>query len=346
MQSSHVDSQTLALLSLIDDEVRVSTDHLWRKLRHLVTPELWVDYAPMIHQILAAKRERDVLILAHNYQLLPIVHGVADVVGDSLQLARAARDRGAQRILVCGVYFMAEMVKLLNPEACVYSPAPDAGCSLADGISAADVRALRARYPDAAVVVYVNTSAAVKAEADVCCTSSNAVQIVEALPQEQILFLPDKYLASYVRAHTDKQIISWDGCCEVHDTLTLDQLQSLRSRVPGIHILAHPECKPEVQSAADFVGSTSALADYIERHQPADAALLTECSMRDTIAATATRTRFIQPCALCRHMQRVTLPLVLDALIQQRYVVGLDPDTARVARASLDRMLSLSGVRP
>lgn len=340
--SDQLAEQRAALLSLLDDDVRATTDPIWRKLAPLLPAALWLDYAPLLHQILEAKRARDTLVLAHNYQLLPIVHGAADLVGDSLQLARAAQERRAQRILVCGVYFMAEMVKLLNPDATVLSPAPDAGCSLADGISPKDIQGLRETYPNAAVVSYVNTSAATKAASDVCCTSSNALQIVRALPHDQILFLPDTHLASFVRQRTDKQIIGWHARCEVHDTLSLDQLDALRARHPAIHILAHPECRPEVQQAADFVGSTAAIARYIHDHKPAQAALLTECSMRDTIAADAPHTHFIQPCALCRHMQRVTLPAVLDALIHQRHVVELDPDTAAGARRALERMLTLS----
>jgi quinolinate synthase len=335
-------AQTTALLSLIDEEVRRTTDPIWKKISHLVPAELWVDHAPIIHKILALKKEQDVLILAHNYQNIVIIEGIADIIGDSLQLASAARQRGADKIVVCGVYFMAEMVKLINPLSRVSSPDPSAGCSLADGITAEDIAALRAQHPDAAVVTYVNTSAAVKAASDVCCTSSNAVQIVEALPEDKIIFLPDRHLAGYVARHTDKTIISWQASCEVHDTLSLEQVQELRRRVPDIKILAHPECNAAVQLAADFVGSTSALADYVDRYKPARAALLTECAMRDTIAARSPHTQFIQPCALCRHMQKITLPSILEALQQDALEVTLDPAVAHGARRALDRMLDLS----
>jgi quinolinate synthase len=335
-------AQTAALLSLLDPQVRLTTDPIWEKISHLVPAELWVDHAPIIYKILALKRDQNILILAHNYQNISIIEGIADIVGDSLQLANAARSRSAAKIVVCGVYFMAEMVKLLNPGVPVISPEPGAGCSLADGITAADIAALRASHPAAAVVTYVNTSAAVKAASDVCCTSSNALEIVEALPHQEIIFLPDRHLASYVQRHTKKTIIPWRASCEVHDTLSVDQIHDLRRRVPDIKILAHPECNAAVQLAADFVGSTAALADYVARHKPPRVALLTECAMRDTIAARSPHTTFIQPCALCRHMQKITLPSILNAILAGGPQVILDDAISHDACRALERMLELS----
>ncbi len=281
------------------------------------------------------------MILAHNYQTPEIFHGVADLKGDSLQLAREAAETEADVIVLCGVHFMAETAKILNPDKTVLIPDLRAGCSLAESITAEDVRGLRAQHPGAPVVTYVNTSAEVKAESDICCTSSNAVQVVESMGADRVIFLPDEYLASYVASQTHVEIIPWRGRCEVHELFTAEEVQSYRRAVPGLVVLAHPECPPDVLAEADYVGSTSGMANYVRDRQPERVAMITECSMSDNVAVENPGVEFIRPCNLCPHMKRITLPRIVDSLEALQYRVEVDPAVAVRARRAVERMLAV-----
>ena len=288
------------------------------------------------------KRQRNAVILAHNYQTPEIYNCVADVVGDSLQLAKLASSSDADVIVQGGVHFMAETSKLLNPDKVVLIPDSRAGCSLAESITAADVRALRQAYPGVPVVAYVNTSAEVKAEVDICCTSSNALKVVESLGVERVIFVPDQYLAKNVQAQTKVQLIAWKGACEVHERFTAEELLRYRADDPSIKIIAHPECPPEVVEVSDFAGSTAALIDFVKTQKPRRVLLVTECSMADNVATeTMGVTEFVRPCNLCPHMKRITRPRILDALLTMQEEVVIDPAIAVRARASVQRMIDL-----
>jgi quinolinate synthase len=314
---------------------------LYDRVRHVIPPIEWQAFEGEIDAILALKRERNAIILAHNYQTPEIFHCVADIVGDSLALAREAARTEAATIVLAGVTFMAETAKLLNPNKTVLIPDLKAGCSLAESITAADVRLLRQRYPGVPVVAYVNTSAAVKAESDICCTSGNAREVVESLGVDQVIMLPDEYLARNVASQTHVRIIAWTGHCEVHERFTSAEVAELRESHPGIVVLAHPECPPEVVAAADFAGSTAALSDYVEKQRPARVVLLTECSMSDNVAAKYPDIDFVRPCNLCRHMKQITLSNIRRSLETNRHVVTLDPAIADRARRAVERMLAL-----
>jgi quinolinate synthase len=301
--------------------------------------EEWEVHRPLIEQIARLKRERRAVVLAHNYQPIEITHGIADMVGDSLALAQQAAATDAQVIVLCGVHFMAETAKILNPARTVLIPDRAAGCSLASSITAADIRSLRARHPGVPVVSYVNTSAEVKAESDVCCTSANAIDIVESLPGREVIFVPDRYLGQYVQAHTQKRLILWEGACEVHQRFSGAEVRSFKA--PGVRVLAHPECPSEVLAEADFVGSTAAMAGDIRRHRPAKVVLITECSMAGNLAVEFPAVEFTQPCNLCPHMQRITLPKVARALETLSPEVVLDAAVLAGARRALDRMLAV-----
>jgi quinolinate synthase len=301
--------------------------------------EEWEVHRPLIEQIARLKRERRAVVLAHNYQPIEITHGIADMVGDSLALAQQAAASDAQVIVLCGVHFMAETAKILNPARTVLIPDRAAGCSLASSITAADIRSLRARHPGVPVVSYVNTSAEVKAESDVCCTSANAIDIVESLPGREVIFVPDRYLGQYVQAHTQKRLILWEGACEVHQRFSGAEVRSFKA--PGVRVLAHPECPSEVLAEADFVGSTAAMAGDIRRHRPAKVVLITECSMAGNLAVEFPAVEFTQPCNLCPHMQRITLPKVARALETLSPEVVLDAAVLAGARRALDRMLAV-----
>jgi quinolinate synthase len=279
--------------------------------------------------------------LAHNYQTPEIFHCVADIVGDSLALAREAAKTDAAVIVLAGVHFMAETAKLLNPEKTVLIPDREAGCSLAASITEADVRLLRQRHPGVPVVSYVNTSAAVKAESDICCTSGNARKVIESLGVPAVIMLPDEYLAQNVAAETGVKIISWAGHCEVHERFTAAEIRGLRDRYPGIVVLAHPECPPEVVAEADFAGSTAAMADYVGARRPARVVLATECSMSDNVAVQNPGIEFVRPCNLCPHMKRITLPKIRTALETMRHAVTIDPAIANRARQAVERMLAV-----
>ncbi|HEV2302130.1 MAG TPA: quinolinate synthase NadA [Stellaceae bacterium] len=314
---------------------------LYDRVRRHVPPFEWRILADDVAAIIELKRARNAVILAHNYQTPEIFHTVADIVGDSLALAREAARTQAAVIVLAGVHFMAETAKLLNPEKTVLIPDPEAGCSLASSITAADVRLLRRRYPGVPIVGYVNTSAAVKAECDVCCTSANVKTIVEALGAARVIMLPDEYLARNTAAHTGVEIIAWKGHCEVHERFTPDDIRQLRQSYPGVTVLAHPECPPEVVAECDFTGSTAAMAGYVGGRRPARVALLTECSMSDNVALQYPDLEFVRPCNLCPHMKRITLPKIRRTLETMTHEVVVDPMVAERARAAVERMLAL-----
>ncbi|MDH3754811.1 MAG: quinolinate synthase NadA [Acidimicrobiia bacterium] len=310
------------------------------------TPELeWGLLDDTIEAIQRLKVERNAIVLAHNYMTPDIFHGVADHQGDSLGLARLAAESTADVIVFAGVHFMAETAKILCPDKTVLIPDLEAGCSLAESITAADVRQLRERHPGVPVVTYVNTSAAVKAETDICCTSSNAVAVVESLGVDKVIFLPDRYLGSYVATQTDVEIVLWDGSCEVHERFTGDELRQYRAETPGIEIIAHPECPPDVLDEADFVGSTAGMIGYVTEHRPSKVVMVTECSMSDNVAAELPDVDFIRPCNLCPHMKRITLTNIRTALEKMRYEVHVATDVADRARVAVERMLAISGTR-
>ncbi|HMK91265.1 MAG TPA: quinolinate synthase NadA [Methylocystis sp.] len=322
-------------------QVEAETAHLYERVARVMPPVEWPFHAPYVKAINELKRERNAVILAHNYQTPEIYHCVADYVGDSLQLAKLAAASDAEVIVQAGVHFMAETSKILSPEKTVLIPDREAGCSLAASITGADVRALRRRYPGAPIVAYVNTSAEVKAEVDICCTSSNAVRIVESLGADRVILLPDRYLAQNVAAQTAVKIIAWHGACEVHERFTAEEIQSYRDDNPGVKIFAHPECPREVVEIADFSGSTAAMIDYVRKAKPARVLLVTECSMASNVAAETTGTEFVRPCNFCPHMRRITLPKILDSLLCMREEVSVDPALAARARRSVQRMIDV-----
>ncbi len=315
---------------------------LYQRVRHVVTPMEWPHYAPLIKAINDLKRERNAVILAHNYMTPEIFHCVGDFRGDSLQLAREAARTKADVIVQAGVHFMAETSKLLNPDKTVLIPDLKAGCSLAASITPEDVRRLREAYPGVPVVTYVNTSAAVKAECDICCTSSNAVKVVESLGSPRVLLIPDEYLAKYVQTKTDVEIIAWKGHCEVHERFTAEELEGLRAAEPGVKIIAHPECPPDVLAIADFTGSTAAMIDWVTSKRPRKVILVTECSMSSNVAAEATDVEFVRPCNLCPHMKRISLENILDSLLYLQHEVTIDPAVAERARRAVERMVNLA----
>jgi len=314
---------------------------LYEKVRHVIPSFEWPAFAPDIEAILELKRRRNAVILAHNYQTPEIFHGVADIVGDSLALAREAARTDADTIVLCGVHFMAETAKLLNPDKLVLIPDLRAGCSLAASITGADVRLLRERHPGVPVVTYVNTSAEVKAESDICCTSGNAKQVIESLGTDTVLFLPDEYLARNVQTQTKVKLIAWHGRCEVHERFTAADIAQLREGHPGVIVLAHPECPPEVVAAADFTGSTQGMSDYVDQKKPPRVVLITECSMSDNVAVRHPDIEFVRPCNLCPHMKRITLPRIRHALETMTHKVEVDPAVAERARRAVERMLQV-----
>lgn len=297
--------------------------------------------APVIEEIEELKESRNAVVLAHNYMTPDIYHGVADMKGDSLALARLAKKTDAEVILMAGVHFMAETAKIVNQRKTVLIPDMDAGCSLADAITGADVRLLRERYPGVPVVTYVNTSAEVKAEADICCTSGNAVQVVESLGTDRVIFLPDRFLGQWVAGQTDIGIILWEGSCMVHERFTAEELRVYRDMHPGIQIIAHPECPSDVLEEADFVGSTAGMIQWVKTEQPRQVVMVTECSMSDNVAAESPETEFTQPCNLCPHMKRITLTGIRDSLRDMKHEVIVDPTVAEQASASVERMLEV-----
>jgi quinolinate synthase len=316
-------------------------DALYERVRRVIPAIEWPVFADDIAAILALKRHRRAVILAHNYQTPEIFHCVADIVGDSLALAREAMVVDADVIVLAGVQFMAETAKLLNPAKTVLIPDTQAGCSLAASITPADLRLLRARYPGVPIVTYVNTSAAVKAESDICCTSGNARRVVESLGVPRVILLPDEYLARNIAAETGVNIITWTGHCEVHERFTAAEIRQLRADYPGVIVLAHPECPPDVVAEADYAGSTADMTAYVGRHLPPRVVLLTECSMSDNVAVQYPAIDFVRPCNLCPHMKRITLANIRSALEHMRHEVTIDPAIATPARRAIERMLAL-----
>jgi quinolinate synthase len=314
---------------------------LYQHVRHHVPALEWPAYADDIAAILRLKHERNAVILAHNYQTPEIFHTVADIVGDSLALAREAVNTDAEVILLAGVHFMAETAKLLNPDKTVLIADTRAGCSLAESITGADVRLLRQRYPGVPIVTYVNSSAEVKAESDICCTSGNAKKVVESLGAPKVIMLPDEYLAQNIAAQTEIEIIAWKGHCEVHERFTPADIAELRANYPGVTVLAHPECPPEVVAVADFTGSTAGMIDYVGTNRPARVALITECSMSDNVAVAHPDLEFVRPCNLCPHMKRTTLPKIRRALETMSYEVTVPDHLVARARAAVERMLAV-----
>ena len=321
-------------------EVQRMTAQVRTRLSDVIPDVEWQLHAPYIARINELKQQRDAVILAHNYQTPEIFHGVADFSGDSLELAHRGAQSEAAVILMCGVHFMAETAKILAPEKTVLIPDLKAGCSLAEAITAEDVRLLKQKYPGAPVVTYVNTSAEVKAESDICCTSANAVQIVESLGVDRVIFLPDGYLGRYVAGKTDVEIILWEGSCEVHERFTRDEIRAYRQGHAGIQVIAHPECPPDVLAEADFVGSTSAMIRYVGEHKPRRVVMVTECSMSDNVAVEHPDVEFIRPCNLCPHMKRITLPKILRTLETLQPEVKVSAEVAEGARRAVRRMLS------
>ncbi|WP_306024617.1 quinolinate synthase NadA [Oceaniradius stylonematis] len=322
-------------------EIERETAHLYERVAHHIPKIEWPVYAPYVAAINRLKKERNAAILAHNYQTPEIFHCVADIVGDSLQLAKEATQVDAEIIVQCGVHFMAETSKLLNPDKTVLIPDMKAGCSLSESITGADVRLLRERYPGVPVVTYVNTSAEVKAETDICCTSSNAVQVVESFGADTVLCIPDEYLAQNVAAQTDVKILTWKGHCEVHERFTAEELQAYKDADPEIEIIAHPECPVDVVEMADYTGSTAGMINYVRDQRPPKVLLVTECSMASNIQSEVPEVEFVKPCNLCPHMKRITLPKILDALCEMKEEVTVDPAIAARARRAVERMVNL-----
>ncbi|NLS00578.1 quinolinate synthase NadA [Rhizobium sp. P38BS-XIX] len=319
----------------------VSASSLYDRVSRVIPKAEWLSFQDDVEAILELKRRHNAVILAHNYQTPEIFHGVADIVGDSLALARRAVEVDADIIVLAGVHFMAETAKLLNPEKTVLIPDMEAGCSLAESITPEDIALLRQAHPGVPVVTYVNTSAAVKAASDICCTSGNARQVVESLGVPKVLMLPDEYLARNVARDTNVELIAWHGHCEVHELFTAGDIRDLRENYPGVTVLAHPECPPDVVEAADFAGSTAVMSDYVGKTRPSRVVLLTECSMSDNVAVHHPAVEFIRPCNLCPHMKRITLGNIRKALEEGQHEVTVDPAIAVDARRAVERMLAI-----
>ncbi|MDY6924030.1 MAG: quinolinate synthase NadA [Pseudomonadota bacterium] len=321
------------------------TAPVWAKVKDHVTPIEWPAQAALIHEINALKRERDAVILSHNYMTPEIFHGVGDYVGDSLGLAKEAAKSKATVIVQAGVHFMAETSKILSPEKTVLIPDLKAGCSLAASITGADVRLIKQRYPGLPVVTYVNTTADVKAETDICCTSANAVQVVEWAAKEwgvdRVILIPDEYLARNVAAQTTVGIIAWKGRCEVHERFTAADIAEMRAAYPGAEILAHPECPEDVLAASDFAGSTAAMIDHVTARRPKQVVMITECSMASNVAGDLPDVQFIGPCNLCPYMQRITLQNIRDCLLHMQFEVTVPDEMAERARLAVQRMVDL-----
>jgi quinolinate synthase len=322
-------------------ELARRTQPVYERMRRVVPEIEWPVHAPYVDAIRGWKARRNAVILAHNYQAPEIFHGVADITGDSLALAQKAAATDADVIVMAGVHFMAETAKILSPGKTVLMPDTEAGCSLATSITGADVRLLRERYPDTPVVTYVNTSAEVKAESDVCCTSANAVEVVESLGVPRVIFLPDEYLGRYVASKTKTELVLWKGHCEVHERFTGEEIRAFRKAHAGVSVLAHPECPPDVLAAADYVGSTAGMVGHLEKARPSRVVLVTECSMSDNVAVHFPETEFVRPCNLCPHMKRITLPKILRSLETLEHRVEVDPAVGERARRAVERMLAV-----
>ncbi len=322
-------------------EIKKATQPIYQKISKTIPEIEWSTYAPYIYEINKLKKEKNAVILAHNYQTPEIYHGISDFSADSLALAVEAAKTKADIIVMCGVHFMAETAKLMSPNKKVLLPDMRAGCSLSSSITGEDVRKLKKQNPGVPVVSYVNTSADVKAETDVCCTSANAVKIVNSLGVKKVIFLPDDYLAKYVASQTDVEIISWKGTCEVHEKFNDAEINEIRKNNPGIKIIAHPECPPDVINASDFTGSTSGMIKYVKDNQPEKVMMVTECSMSDNVQVDNPNVKFIRPCNLCPHMKRITLPKILDCLKNETNEILMSNETIEKARKSVERMAEI-----
>jgi len=322
-------------------EIKKATAPIYEKISKAMPDIEWSIHAPYIYKINKLKKEKNAVILAHNYQTPEIYHGISDFSADSLALAVEAAKTKADIIVMCGVHFMAETAKLMSPDKKVLLPDMSAGCSLASSITGKDVINLKKKYPGVPVVSYVNTSADVKAETDVCCTSANALKIVKSLGVKKVIFLPDEYLAKYVASQTDVEIISWKGTCEVHEQFNDEEINEIRKNNPGIKIIAHPECPPDVINASDFAGSTSGMIKYVKDNQPKKVMMVTECSMSDNVQIDNPNVQFIKPCNLCPHMKKITLPKVLDCLENETNEILMSGDTIEKARRSVERMTEI-----
>jgi len=327
--------------SEITVEIKRETDPIYQKVSKVIPEIEWAFHAPLIHKINMLKKEKNAVVLAHNYQTPEIFHGIADIAADSLALAVEAEKTNADIIVLCGVHFMAETAKLMNPNKKVLLPDMNAGCSLASSITGKDVRMLKEKYPGVPVVSYVNTSADVKAESDICCTSANAVRVVESLGANKVIFLPDQYMAKYVQTKTKVQIISWIGTCIVHERFSAQEIEDVKKQNPEIVVLAHPECPPEVIATSDFTGSTSGMNKYVKDNQPKKVMLVTECSMSDNVQVNNPNVQFIKPCNLCPHMKTITLPKVLDCLEKETNEILIPEIISRKARKAVERMVAI-----
>ena len=325
----------------LNTEIKISTDPIFNKISRVVPEIEWKIHAPLIHKINKIKKEKNAVILAHNYQTPEIFHGVADIAADSLALAVEASKTKADIIVLCGVHFMAETAKLMSPSKKVLLPDLKAGCSLASSITGEDVRLLKQKFPGIPVVTYVNTSADVKAESDICCTSANAVKAVESLGSKKVIFLPDQYMAKYVASKTKVKIISWKGTCVVHEKFTAKEINEIKKQNPEIFVLSHPECPPDVISASDFTGSTSGMSDYVKKNQPKKVMLVTECSMSDNVQIENPNVDFIKPCNLCPYMKTITLPKILECLENESNEILIPNDIINKARKAVERMTAI-----
>ena len=322
-------------------EIKKATDPIYQKVSKVIPEIEWSFHAPLIHKINMLKKEKNAVVLAHNYQTPEIFHGIADIAADSLALAVEAEKTNADIIVLCGVHFMAETAKLMNPEKKILLPDMGAGCSLASSITGKDVKMLKEKYPSVPVVTYVNTSAEVKAESDICCTSANAVRVVESLGVNKVIFLPDQYMAKYVQTKTKVQIISWIGTCIVHERFSAQEIKDIKKQNPEISVLSHPECPPEVIAASDFTGSTTGMSNYVKKNQPKKVMLVTECSMSDNVQVDNPNVQFIKPCNLCPHMKTITLPKVLECLENETNEILIPEIISRKARKAVERMVAI-----
>ena len=322
-------------------EVAEATDHIYEKVKGSVPRFEWEIHAPLITEINRLKKERNAVILAHNYMVPEIFHGIGDHLGDSLGLSIVAKESDADVIVFCGVHFMAETAKILNPTRTVLIPDVEAGCSLSESITPADVRLLKERYPGVPVVTYVNTPASIKAESDICCTSANAVAVVESLGVDRVIFLPDEYLGRNVAGETDVDVITWAGRCIVHEQFTPEEIRAYREQYPGIEVIAHPECSPEVVAECDFVGSTTAMIDYLDEAKSNRVIMVTECSMSDNVEEAHPELEFIRPCTICPHMKKITLEKALASLTEMKYEVDVPEEMRLRALTAVERMLEI-----
>jgi quinolinate synthase len=325
----------------LNAEIKKATDPIYQKVSKVIPEIEWAFHAPLIHKINMLKKEKNAVVLAHNYQTPEIFHGIADIAADSLALAVEAKKTDADIIVLCGVHFMAETAKLMNPSKKILLPDMGAGCSLAESITGKDVRMLKEKYPSVPVVTYVNTSAEVKAESDICCTSANAVRVVESLGVDKVIFLPDQYMAKYVQTKTKVQIISWIGTCIVHERFSAHEIKDIKKQNPEIVVLTHPECPPEVIASSDFTGSTSSMSQYVKKNQPSKVMLVTECSMSDNVQVENPNVQFIKPCNLCPHMKTITLPKILDCLEKETNEILIPEIISRKARKAVERMVAV-----